>query len=512
MLNTVLHVISVLDQTANPVFYTPTTTDKQYICPEYYNDTLHRFVEDCPENYVNKKSKLFSVLIDARGAGRSADLPALIVNITTQYPGVKIRIAVDKGASLKTNSKRIEVVSFRRKQSSGYVWNSLVRGSPNTEFLFLARNLSSWNSYSDITRLLRMMISYPNIAVTGGSIRNTDGNWYPSCHQLTLQAYGLRLESGYDHSLEDCMHCDYTSSSILVRKSVIKNNLFDKKHNNSEVSWLDFLLTLREKGQETLVCPDVMFHQEFGSPLEVRKKDFLPFIRKWQVDTLLLPKQTITYTCPEMKFSCRSKLVTTSYLLPKCCINEMTAALSFLEQFLRTYNIPYKISSGLTLGAVKFNGFLPWDLDGDVWWLYSNFSTFLQHESDFNKKKLTLAEWEVPKEKRVKYNDYGYFSINTPSGLYVEMFGADVDEVNDTDSSKVAFDGVWLTTHYSPGKWARDRYGKNSLKHAQSWYLLGKKTSWEYYAGGHFTNCKEKFHHACLNHFPTDGNRGYYLT
>ena len=516
MLHDLANVINHIGNGTREVPDVQKILNSSIICPEIYNGPAEGFQEKCSQNYRNRKSQLFTVLMDVRDWSSSDlfNLPEITGNITAQYPGVKIKIGINDDSIYKPNSESITIDTFSLRQSNKEVWNILINDSPDTEFILLTRNLTSWDGYSDITRLLRVLLTYPNIAAAGGSIRNTDTKWYPDCHQLTLQAYGLKVEYGYDNSLEECMLCDYTSSTLLVRKK-LANDLFHTNIPTVEVGFLDFSLSLKTKGLELLMCPDVMFYQSFTAPLNVTKDNLLPFIRKWQLDTVILPSETITYSCQDLNFKCAAITVTRSYLLPKCCVLEMASALSFVDQFVRKYNIPYKIMAGLTLGAVKFNGFLPWDLDGDVWFHDSSFFTFVQHKSEFGNESLIVSHMRSPKKVKVNFTDSALFKIFTPSGLSIDMpgvFGKLADSIrNKQDLSLVAFNGVWLRADKSPGLFARNRFGKNCLKHSQSYKILGIKLG-EHYDGGKFTKCEQRSHHSCLDHFPADGNRNYYLT
>lgn len=52
-------------------------------------------------------------------------------------------------------------------------------------------------------------------------------------------------------------------------------------------------------------------------------------------------------------------------------------ALSFFCRDLSDeHNIGLELDSGSVLGGVKFDGFIPWDFDGDVFLLHADISTF----------------------------------------------------------------------------------------------------------------------------------------
>ena len=66
---------------------------------------------------------------------------------------------------------------------------------------------------------------------------------------------------------------------------------------------------------------------------------------------------------------------------------------------------------------------------------------------------------------------------------------------------------LWLPGSYNPGLHVRNRYGSSVYKHVEHWLSLGKRNGWlEYGSSTHFTPCPRPDHHACLDHFETDGN------
>ena len=54
-------------------------------------------------------------------------------------------------------------------------------------------------------------------------------------------------------------------------------------------------------------------------------------------------------------------------LSPWCCNNALSHMLRVLDDLSHELDFHYEIDSGTLLGAVKFNNFIPWDVDGDVY-------------------------------------------------------------------------------------------------------------------------------------------------
>ena len=75
--------------------------------------------------------------------------------------------------------------------------------------------------------------------------------------------------------------------------------------------------------------------------------------------------------------------------------------------------------------------------------------------------------------------------------------------------TKANIRGNWIYTAFSPGMFARNRYGREILKHSQSWIKVGLSSSYADYVPGSFKPCQKPNHHACLQKFPGDGDIPY---
>lgn len=97
-----------------------------------------------------------------------------------------------------------------------------------------------------------------------------------------------------------------------------------------------------------------------------------------------------------------------------------------IDKFCRANGIPYTISSGTLLGAVRHGGFIPWDDDADMFMLRKDFDRFVKiYKSD----KYKLIFNFNPEEKKMAsgYAKIGDVSTYTKDSTGVLEFGVSVD-------------------------------------------------------------------------------------
>ncbi|XP_046403107.1 uncharacterized protein LOC124168824 [Ischnura elegans] len=276
--------------------------------------------------------------------------------------------------------------------------------------------------------------------------------------------------------------------------------------------------------------------------------------------------KSITFSCGEVGLSCKvSKLAHKGYLVPPCCARQVVAALRAFDQFSSiggnvnldpsqgpdVHDLRYELEAGSILGAVKMGSFIPWDIDGDATFESKDFAAYVKGKSWFKERGFSLSSFEDPvpmyKDKpETSIKTKGYFCLNTPD-IYIEMWGyhnlsTDINSTPEADSERndsigtrpwrslpepnmpptrilltTVGDpvGVWVRVITNPGLYARNRYGPRFLRHAQSWVYLGLGDSWQSYAASagdwlRGSQCSRTYHHACLVHYPTDGNLNFY--
>ncbi|EDO30746.1 predicted protein [Nematostella vectensis] len=370
-----------------------------------------------------------------------------------------------------------------------------------------------------LERQIRILSEIPGVGVVGGSYRNLSGHWHAGCYQATVKNYVLGYQDGYYHSRNSCMFCDHLQGPFVAMTDYVKKLGFDESISNY-VIFEDFFLRVGDDQKLVMACPDAMYFMNDYSQV-TRRDVWLTLAKKWQLNRVVLSTgKTHSFSCSDLDFRCERK-VTKSFLLPVCCLELYTEALKFFKDFLDKHNVHFELDSGSVLGGVKFNGILPWDLDMDISILSQNVSIFGKQETQelFKREGYTFKNYEPPTVKEDGSFSGGFLRIFSPGGdIYIELWGMSVltnpsknflpPELRKPELyTKANIRGIWVNTAYSPGFYSRGRYGREVLKHAQSWLQVkGKKNSWASYDSGAFSSCDNPKHHSCLDDFPGDGN------
>ena len=493
------------------------------VCPEVYKGTAfgYPYFEKgwVITNCTNVKPLRFvvSVLVNtvAYPKQNEGHIETVLKGITETYPTVQVYLATRSNEVMEAAKKykNVDVVKIdEAKVAKG--WNTLV-SKASTPYVLVARDLFHFTWLTQLERQIRVVSRIPNVGVAGGSYRNFSGHWKAGCVQTTVQNYVLKYQEGYFHSRNSCMFCDYLQGPFVTKTSLLK---LDEGLPN-EVLFEDWFLRIVEDGNLIMSCPDAMyFTTDYWSYSKRTDRNvWTPLAKKWELNRVLLPEgMKHSFSCKDIGFTCRAH----SELLPVCCLEDYADALSFFQNFTDAHNMSFELDAGSALGGVKFNGLLPWDLDGDIIFSGKAIEIFKKKETVeyFRKNGYILNTYEPLKYNKPDILD-GYSKLNFNS-FYIEMNG--LFDMRNTKHlppelrkretfTKANIQGKWIYTVYSPGLLARNRYGREILKHSQSWIKLGLKHSYIEYDPGSFKPCAKPNHHACLNRFPGDGNIPFFV-
>ena len=485
------------------------------VCPEEFKEGTSReamgwTITSC----TNAKpiSFVISVLINTVAYPKEDEnsIEKVLNGITETYPTVQVYLATRSNQVIEAAKSYNNIDAFKVYDTKlGKSWNTLIR-KVATPYVLVARDVFHLTWLTQLERQIRVVSQIPNVGVAGGSYRNFSGHWKAGCVQTTMKNYVLEYQEGYYHSKNECMFCDYLQGPFVAKTKLLK---FDESLPN-EVIFEDWFLRLAEDGHLIMSCPDAMyFTTDYSSFSKKTDKDvWKPLAKKWELNRVLLPEGVKhSFSCKDIGFQCKAN----NELLPVCCLEEYANALSFFQTFADEHNITFELDSGSVLGSVKFNGLLPWDLDGDLFLLSSDVAIFGKKETveHFRRNGFELTEF--------KLTEGGYFKINF-NRFYIEVWGlSTVSNIKylppelqqHTTFTKTNIRGTWIDTPCSPGLYARNRYGKEILKHSQSWMKWGLPHSFsDYVTAGSFAPCKRSNHHSCLQFFPADGDIPFLVT
>lgn len=433
----------------------------------------------------------------------------VLAGLNSLYPKVPVLVSGIPENCLSVNdSLHVRWIANSKASRPGENWNNLVK-AVSTPYVLVGRDMDDFLWTADLERQVRMISYNQDVSVAGGAVRNFTGHWRVGCWQTTMHNYILEYQEGYYTSMNSCMFCDHLTGPYIARTKLVKSVKFHESL-PAAVLFEDWFWRIKQASHRVVNCPDVMYLA--SDPVAVRKSEsrtpWLALVRKWGLNRVVIPSgRTFSYSCSEAGLSCQGiSSLTNSFLIPICCVEQFGAAIGAFNDFCRQHQLRYELEAGSVLGVVKMNDMMPWDLDGDISFYAANMSFFKQNAFRFKEKGILFKEFQSKEKQR------GYFSIYTPD-LYSEMWGEPVlshdlplGKPFRSVPTQVELHGHWVYAPHSPGTYARNRYGIEIFRHAQSWSQLGMKTSWAPYKSGHFKKCKTPKHHACLDHFSTDGN------
>lgn len=110
----------------------------------------------------------------------------------------------------------------------------------------------------------------------------------------------------------------------------------------------------------------------------------------------------------------------------------MLEILKDVDCVCRKHNIKYWLTSGTLLGAVRHNGFIPWDDDLDIAMLREDYDHFLEIAQKEFGNRYFLQNWQTEKnyglpfskvrKNKTEYIEAGSRDTYTNHGLYIDVF------------------------------------------------------------------------------------------
>lgn len=446
---------------------------------------------------------------------------------------------------------------------------SALAESATTPFVLVLDGVTGITEDLDLLRLLSVAIGLRNLGVevVGGAERGRDGSWDYVCTKLTTRNYRLTLQDGYDFSRAACVFCDVTSSSFLASTRVVRELPFDLNlpHRAQAIDWA---LRLQRRGVLAMTCPDVMFHS--GRTIRQReihrevdrncltkedrkqaraqawavKRQYRKLAQKWELNVVTFSNGTsVEYTCREFHFDCNAYFKVRYYLLPPCCLKAKNKMFNTVDIVAKENHVPYEISSGTLLGAVKFKDGIPWDFDDDAH--YRNADVEKLRRNTQRMRRLGLSPRFSKQVGRANASIVSnYITASSLGGFSLDLWGVQTmpslgtpealakfpDNLvcfehghapmsirmakaliqNQTLSTKhvspscylismLRVGSNWLPGPWNPGKKALHHYGDNLYRHEAHW-------RWNNIERPGWAPCPHPGHHSCLDLHPLDGS------
>jgi len=113
-------------------------------------------------------------------------------------------------------------------------------------------------------------------------------------------------------------------------------------------------------------------------------EDWIPVVRERALNRIIFPdaRQELNFSCKEARTSCTFRA---GAILPICCIRNLVRVIRDVMSVCEKIGIYCQVDSGTAMGALKFNGILPWELDADILYIPVNRTSLWYHKEEFKK-------------------------------------------------------------------------------------------------------------------------------
>lgn len=478
------------------------------VCPEQYKHATEDEDPSLPHGWYEincTHSVPLYDLVTMVSVMTSNDQPVskFVKSIRRYHSGLKIILFMP--AKAKPIEKFHDVVylfDHDMHTTTGKQWSSVLQ-KVDTKYVLFVRNSFSIDDNVDLKHMIRMQETH-NIAAVAGSMRDIKNKtFHMGCYQTALRNYNLVYAEGYDESVDECLLCDYTDSSFLMQRSTAMKTGFDIKINDYGV-FDDFFLRLGY--QKIVLCPNSMFQVHRHHPPSEHTQ-WHSFINKWDIRKVSYSSGfEIDFTCSTPD-KCQKQ---SSFLMSPCCRKDLFKMIVYVRNVCQKGHVLCEVTSGTLLGALKLNNILPWEWDADFAYLLSNFTALDKIRDDLSYSEL---RYEMGRQVDPKYeNNNGTllkagFAIHNTHWV-VELYGwKNLSSANNKlGHTLVRIGNEWFPTMLNPGKWCRERFGKNIYKHVQHWRLFGSKDYLFEYRSNKFAPCTQPRDHKCTDNYKVDGN------
>ena len=483
---------------------------RSVVCPEKYLGTVAdypwfekgRVLTNCTN--VPPFQSVISILLNGHEYADDEDIVGVLREIYATYPRLTVIMCVPRNISVPLDLRmRVDQLMIGYEPAAKHVWNLLVNMA-TTEYVLIARRIDRFLWYALLERMVRVA-SELDVAAVGASFRTPDGHWSMGCEQTVLRNYTLTYRAGYDLSTNSCAYCNYISSPFVARLSTLQEFRF--RMTSADTVFYDFFLRLQTAGKLVMSCPDSMFfvrannetassneiallNNETASPLT---QQWVPMAVKHKLNRVNLADGRHTM------FSCKqfAKYVSRvdGIIVPVCAVEQLLDGILRVMDACKEIGLYCRLEGNAVLGAMKFNGILPWARGADITYITSTNISFWDHRDEFAKfgYELSLGHREQSAENGVNVVRRPQYILTVPHWR-IMLFGwtqqSTTDVLGETASTKLSLGGRWVNAPTNPGLYALRRYGtSNYLRHPET-----------------LKTCPKPGGHECLDQYPADGN------
>ncbi|XP_060599072.1 uncharacterized protein LOC132752724 [Ruditapes philippinarum] len=237
----------------------------------------------------------------------------------------------------------------------------------------------------------------------------SNGHWWKGCYQSVYRNFTLKYKEGYDESFQGCMYCDYSKGPFLSSTKYIKRNSFQDLNEDGGL-FEDWFLRVYQKGEEGIVCPDSMFDT---IPNPVSSESWNLFLDIWNLFQIRIPGGiTVRKRCGKKESSSSP-----SKAMSFCKYLDTTEAVKVVMRSCEEVRMICELQEGTTLGAVKMEKTIPWDIDYDIRFITNNCSVCKKLADKFKKNGMSYGDFVTPccnkvlKLGEINYVGVGYIHI-----------------------------------------------------------------------------------------------------
>ena len=429
----------------------------------------------------------------------------MVQNFARLYGKVHIVCAVLPSTNMESFKEipNIAVLKFSTNAKPGEVWNRMIKET-RTPYVLLARGVMFFDEDARLKRMLGIL-GRKDIGVVGGAFRYPGGHWFIGCQQSVMRNYTLSYSGGYFSSDKSCLFCMHVDGPFMVRTALMKTLLFDTSFVSEQVVFADLFLRLNHKKIQAMVCPDSMFHVYNNTDLS--RESWTPLARKWELNVINIGSERIPLRCSDLPASCNKH---SGRGLSPCCMQDIADQIKFLARTCAKNNITISLNAGTMLGAIKFGGIIPWELDADVSFAKENSSAVLARSlwNYFKEKGYNVRNYSNKRRAHIDLHRKGSSWKLEFNGFYnyAYMKGGAIYDALHIKHTLVNLDGEWIPTVSNPGLNMFNKYQPELYKHSQHNSDYGLGYARRYVGARSFRRCSKVNHHSCLKQFNLDGN------